>query len=101
MKLIEHDIEQRLRTGVINLGGMCLKFITPGFTGVPDRIVIMPGGRIAFAELKAPGKRERQRQSYVQARLRKLGCTVFGTVDSLSRVADVLAWCERGRDHEI
>ena len=94
--MIEKDIERHLREGVKRLGGLCLKFVTPGFTGVPDRIVIMPGGRIAFVELKRSGQKERQRQGFVQSRLRRMGCTVFSSVDGLDRVAWVLMWCEMG-----
>ena len=94
--MLEKEIEAQLRDGVRRLDGWCLKFVSPGFTGVPDRIIIMPGGRIAFVELKRPGQKERQRQAFVQARLRRMGCTVFGSVDGTDRVARVLAWCEGG-----
>lgn len=86
----ESTIEARLRKAVERAGGWCIKWVAPGITGVPDRIIIMPGGRVYFAELKAPGKTERPRQKYVQQRLRKLGCTVFSSVDSVERVGEVM-----------
>ena len=61
MSLLEKDIERHLREGIKSLGGWCLKFVSPGFTGVPDRIVLMPGGKLCFVELKRPGQHERSR----------------------------------------
>ena len=52
----EKTIEQKLVRMVLHRGGICPKFISPGYDGVPDRIVLFPGGRIAFVEVKAPGK---------------------------------------------
>ena len=91
--MLEKDIERRLRDGVRALGGLCLKFVTPGFTGVPDRIILLKGGVVAFAETKQPGQRERQRQAFVQSILRRLGFPVFSGVDSWQKVDDVLCWC--------
>lgn len=48
----ESQIETRLRQGVRALGGRAYKFVSPGNTGVPDRLVVLPGGRIIFVELK-------------------------------------------------
>ena len=48
---------------------------------------------LAFVELKRPGQRERQRQAFVQSRLRKLGFPVFSSVDSWKKIDDVLCWC--------
>lgn len=48
----ESAIERKLTDGIKKLGGLCLKFVSPGTCGVPDRIIIMPDGRIIFAELK-------------------------------------------------
>lgn len=48
----ERDIERQLVSGIKKLGGLCLKFVSPGCLGVPDRIIILPGGRILFVELK-------------------------------------------------
>lgn len=91
--MLEKEIERHLREGVKSLGGLCLKFVTPGFTGVPDRIVLMPGGRMCFVELKRPGQRERQRQQFVQKRLRRMGFIVFSAVDSWVKVDEVLCCC--------
>ena len=51
----EKMIESRLVQEVQSRGGLCWKFTSPGTDGVPDRIVLMPGGKIAFVEVKAPG----------------------------------------------
>lgn len=100
----EREIERHLRDGVKGMGGMCLKLVCPGFTGVPDRMILLKGGVIAFAELKRPGQRERQRQAFVQTRLRWLGFRVFSAVDSRARVEDILRWCvatTAGVDHDL
>ena len=52
----EKQIEQKLVQAVRKSGGMCMKFVSPNFDGMPDRVILLPGGKIAFAELKAPGK---------------------------------------------
>ncbi len=58
-------------------GGLCLKFVSPGTAGVPDRIVLLPEGRLGFVEVKAPGKVQRPLQAARHAQLRKLGFKVF------------------------
>lgn len=52
----ENVIERALREAIKKKGGWCLKFVSPGTAGVPDRICLLPGGVIAFVELKAPGR---------------------------------------------
>lgn len=102
--MLEKDIERHLRDGVKNMGGWCLKLVCPGFTGMPDRLILLRGGRLAFVELKRPGQRERQRQAFVQSRLRKLGFPVFSSVDSWKKIDDVLCWCAAtlaGVGHEV
>lgn len=91
--MLEREVERRLRDGIKNMGGLCLKLVSPGFTGVPDRLILLPGGVVCFAELKRPGERERPRQIYVQKRMRRLGFVVFGSVDGPERVGVVLTWC--------
>ncbi len=79
--MIEKDIEQHLVKRVKEIGGRAYKFISPGNSGVPDRMVCLPGGRIIFVELKAPGKESSDLQKLQQKRLRDLGNTVY-TFDS-------------------
>ena len=54
MTKLEKDIEAKLRRAVEDFGGKCLKWVCPGWSGVPDRIVLLPGGRIVFVETKRP-----------------------------------------------
>jgi len=51
----ERDLERYTTTVIKSNGGLALKFISPGYAGVPDRLVLMPGGKMCFVELKAPG----------------------------------------------
>lgn len=51
---LEKDIEQKLRQMVESRGGRCLKWVCPGWSGVPDRIILLPGGRCVFVETKRP-----------------------------------------------
>ena len=54
MEVLEKEIEQKLKKMIERHGGLCLKWVCPGWTGVPDRICILPGGRVIFVELKRP-----------------------------------------------
>ena len=72
----EKLIEKKLRKGVRALGGVALKFSSPYHRGVPDRIVLMPGGRIYFVELKSTGKKPTLLQEKAMEELRKLGFDV-------------------------
>lgn len=92
--MLEKEIEGKLRDRVQELGGLCLKLECPGYTGVPDRMILLPGGKVIFAETKQRGKKERPRQEYVQGVFRDMGFTVFSTVDRPERVAAVVTACE-------
>lgn len=70
----EREIEKYLVDRVRGMGGMALKFVSPGCTGVPDRLVALPGGKVGFLELKAPGKKLRKEQYYRIRQLRGLRC---------------------------
>jgi hypothetical protein len=86
----EKQIEQRLVAEVKAAGGWCPKFISPGADGMPDRIVLMPGGRIAFVEVKAPGKKPRKLQIRRHVHLRHLGFLVF-VLDDPAEIPVILA----------
>lgn len=73
----EKAIEHKLVKAVKNMGGIALKFISPGFDGMPDRLVLLPGNIIAFVEVKAPGKKSRPLQLARHQLLRQLGFKVY------------------------
>lgn len=74
----EKSVEQKIVEKIKRKGGLCLKWVSPGYTGVPDRIAILPGGRILFIEVKRPGTgRLSPRQRRVGDLLRSLGCSVI------------------------
>ena len=82
----EKEVEQKLVKAVKLAGGLCLKFTSPGFDGVPDRLVLLPSGRIAFIELKAPGKKPGALQKRRIKQLSALGfpCYVVDNTDAVS-----------------
>ena len=73
----EKYLEQKLVKAVKAAGGMCPKFVSPGMSGMPDRLVLLPGGRLSFVEVKAPGRKPRPLQTYRHDQLRALGFPVF------------------------
>lgn len=85
----ENEIERRLVVSVKKLGGMAVKFVSPGLDGVPDRIVLLPGKKIAFVELKAPGKKPRPLQEKRKGQLEALGFPVY-VIDSIEQIGGVL-----------
>lgn len=87
----EKDIENYLREQVKKAGGKAYKFESPGNDGVPDRLVVFPGNRIFFVELKAPGKKPRPLQVKQMNDLKKFGCKVL-VIDSIQGVNDFLKW---------
>jgi len=85
----EKYIEQKLVKAVKELGGIAPKFVSPGLDGVPDRIVLLPMGRIAFIELKAPGKKMRPLQVKRKRQLKALGFLVY-CIDGVEQIDGVL-----------
>lgn len=84
---MESDVEKYLRGEVKKLGGLALKFISPSMNGVPDRIVLLPGGRIFFVELKAKGQKARPLQLAVHRVFNNLGHNVY-VLDSKEKVKE-------------
>ena len=85
----EKDTEQKLVRKVKEAGGMCLKFISPGYDGMPDRIILMPEGRVSFVEVKAPGKKPRPLQVSRHKMLRRLGFRVY-VLDDACRIKEII-----------
>ena len=85
----ERQIERKLVDAVKAIGGICPKWVSPGFNGVPDRIVLLPTGRIGFVEVKSPGKKSRPLQAARRRLLERLGFLIF-TLDSVEDIDFVL-----------
>lgn len=94
--MLEKEIEKLLVQKVKKLGGRAYKFVSPGNVGVPDRLVVLPGGKIGFAELKQKGKKPTQYQTLQIGRLMGLGCLVM-VVDSEEKI-DLFLQCLKGAD---
>lgn len=91
----EKVIERKLVTAVKKYGGICPKFTSPGFDGMPDRLALLPFGRFAFVEVKAPGKKPRPLQLARHGMLEKLGYRVY-VLDDVNQIERMV--CEIGGD---
>ena len=85
----ERDIEGKLRDAVKEMGGECWKFTSPGTAGVPDRIILMPKGRMAFVETKAPGEKPRALQLSRHRLLKRLGFKVY-VLDNTEDIKNII-----------
>ena len=83
--MLESKIEKRLKREVEKISGLCLKFTSPGMSGVPDRLVLLPKGRIYFVELKAQRKTLRPLQIKRKEQLENLGFKVY-VIDSYKKI---------------
>ena len=86
--MLEKKIEERLRKKAKEAGGLAAKWVSPSMSGVPDRIVFLPGGKIIFVELKRPGAKPTPIQERVIEKLRGLGADVR-VVDSTGGVDEI------------
>lgn len=89
MDMHEKQIEQKLVKYVTDLGGWAIKLTSPGTSGLPDRLLLMPGGIAAFVEAKAPGKKPRALQQVQMRRLKQLGFHVF-VLDDARQIESIL-----------
>lgn len=86
----ERDLEEKFRKEVKKAGGRAYKFVSPGNSGVPDRLVVLPEGKVGFVELKAPGKKPSPLQKKQLANLRGYGCFVR-VLDRAEDIQEVIA----------
>ncbi len=87
--MLEKEIEMQLVRAVKNMGGRAVKFTSPGFDGMPDRLVLLPGGRCGFVEVKAPGKRLRALQRVRHEMLKALGFKAY-VLDAKEQIEEII-----------
>lgn len=86
----EKDTEKYLRDEIRKIGGTAYKFVSPGNTGVPDRMICLPGKKVVFVELKSEGKHSTPKQEQQQNKLRTLGFTVYADIDTKAKVNSLI-----------
>ena len=88
--MAEKQIERALVRQVTKSGGLCLKWVSPGWDGVPDRICLFDDGKIGFVEVKSRGQKPRRLQIVRHEQLRQLGFKVFvlANPDDIPRIID-------------
>ena len=91
----EKAIESKLAAAVKASGGICPKWVSPGFDGVPDRLLLLPTGRISFVEVKAPGKKPRPLQRVRHGLLRRMGFRVY-VLDDERQIPHIIAETKGG-----
>ena len=85
----EKTVEQKLVKTAKFMGGIALKFNCPGWIGVPDRLILLPGKHLAFVEVKAPGMQLRPLQAKRKRQLETLGFSVY-CIDHPDQIGGVL-----------
>lgn len=87
--MLEKRIEQKLVKATKDMGGIAPKFVSPGFDGMPDRLVLLPCGKLAFVEVKSPGQKPRALQAARHKLLRGLGFRVY-VLDDKQQIGVIL-----------
>ena len=88
--ILEREIESKFTEQMESLGCLVCKFVSPGKAGMPDRLVIIPGGKVWFAEMKRPGEKLRPLQVFWKKQMESLGAKYY-VVDSYKAIANVAA----------
>lgn len=85
----EKEIEKKFVRAVKDRGGICPKLVSPGMDGMPDRMALLPGERVIFVEVKAPGKKPRPLQVLRHRQLTELGFEVY-VLDGVEQIPAIL-----------
>lgn len=85
----ERDIERKLVLEVKKRGGICPKWVSPGFDGAPDRLVFLPHRKFGMVEVKAPGEKPRPLQLSRHKLLKSLGFHVY-VLDDIEKIGGIL-----------
>ena len=93
----EKVIEQKLVQAVKKAGGLAIKFTSPGLSGMPDRLVILPESPVSFVEVKAPGLKPRPLQIRWHELFRRLGCKVY-VLDDAAQIPELMVKIMEGGD---
>ena len=88
-RLKEKITEEKLVIAVKQMGGICPKFVSPGFDGMPDRLVLLPFGKVAFVEVKAANKKPRPLQKARHKMLKRLGFKVY-VLDDAEQIGGII-----------
>ena len=98
----EKAIEHHLVMETEKAGGKAVKFVSPSFAGMPDRLVLLADGKMGFVEVKAPGQKPRPLQLKRHAMLRRLGYQVFvlDAIEAIPRVLETIAHTPDGKGGE-
>lgn len=99
VSITEKDIERYFVRKVTEHGGLAWKFVSPGHAGVPDRVVLLKGGKCIFSEIKSTGKKPRKLQEAVMAKLRSQGFDTW-VIDSHEKVAEFIEHYWGGKENE-
>ena len=93
--MLEKHIEAKFAREVKAAGGICPKLVCPGTDGMPDRMVLFPGRRVAFVEVKAPGQKPRPLQVLRHCQLKDLGFTVY-VLDGIGQIPGIIEEVKNG-----